>query len=183
MLPIERLVGTDRPAATSRRRFLAGVAVAGAGLTIGFGVPRVGSAADGQGAPAANVVTPFEGYVRIAPDNTVTVMAAHLEMGQGPYTGIATLVAEELDADWSQMRAEGGWGNPKLYGNLTSGGTFQVTGGSSSTPSSWDRYRHAGATARAMLVQAAAAAWGVPAGEITASKGAVTHASGRSASF
>ena len=89
----------------------------------------------------------------------MTVLSAHMDGGQGIYTGVATLVAEELDADWSKLRVEGAAGNPKLYGNLTWGGKVQGTGGSSSTASSWQRYRQAGALARAMLVQAAAEAW------------------------
>ena len=92
----------------------------------------------------------------IAPDNTVTVLSAHMDMGQGIYTGLATLVAEELDADWAQMRVEGAAGNLKLYGNMMWGGVAQGTGGSTAIPSSWDRYRQAGAAARAMLVEAAA---------------------------
>ena len=109
MLPIERLAGPERPpAATSRRRFLVGAAVGRCRpqhrLRPAARRPRPPRA---SGAAATNVVTPFDGFVRIAPDNTVTVLVAHLEMGQGPYTGLATLVAEELDADWSQMRAEG----------------------------------------------------------------------------
>ena len=117
------------------------------------------------------------------PDGTVTVLSAHMDGGQGIYTGVATLVAEELDADWSQLRVEGAAGNPKLYGNLTWGGAVQGTGGSSSIPSSWERYRHAGAIARAMLVEAAAQEWGVPAGEIQVEKGVISHASGKSAGF
>jgi isoquinoline 1-oxidoreductase beta subunit len=184
MLPIERLAGPERaPAATSRRRFLVGSAVAGAGLSIGFGLPRTAATTEGQGAAATNVVTPFEGYIRIAPDNTVTVLAAHLEMGQGPYTGIATLVAEELDADWSQMRAEGAWGNPKLYGNLAWGGNVQGTGGSTAMASSYMRYRKAGALARAMLVAAASQQWKVPAEQITVEKGVLTHPSGKHATM
>ena len=84
----------------------------------------------GQGAAATNVVTPFEGYIRIAPDNTVTVLSAHIEMGQGTYTGIATLVAEELDADWSQMRAEGACGQPQALRQPRLGRRVQGTGGS-----------------------------------------------------
>lgn len=161
----------------SRRSFLKGAALAGAGLTIGFraGVP-VAFAAD---AP----VNPLEAYVRIALDNTVTVLSAHMDMGQGIYTGLATLVAEELDADWAQMRGDGAWGNPKLYGNLAWGGYAQGTGGSTGIVSSWERYRQAGAVARAMLVQAAARAWGVPVGEITVEQGVVRHGAGRQATF
>ena len=106
-----------------------------------------------------------------------------MDMGQGIYTGTATLVAEELDADWTQMRVEGGAGNPKLYGNLMWGGAVQGTGGSTATASSFERYRRAGAMAHAMLVEAAAQQWNVPSGEITVANGVVSHASGPSASF
>ena len=93
---------------------------------------------------------PFAGYVAIAPDGTVTIYSAHMDMGQGIYHGTATLVNEELMADWSQIRVEGGSGNPVYYGNITWGGTVQGTGGSSGILSSFDRYRMAGATARVM---------------------------------
>jgi isoquinoline 1-oxidoreductase subunit beta len=161
----------------SRRQFLIGAAAAGAGLTIGFHVPR------GLSAQAADAANPINAYLRIAPDSSVTVLSAHMDGGQGIYTGIATLVAEELDADWSQLRVEGAAGNPGLYGNITWGGTVQGTGGSSSTTSSWERYRRAGAVARALLVQAAATAWAVPQDEITVEGGIVGHASGQSATF
>ena len=164
----------------SRRRFLRAGALAGAGLVVGWNLPA-GRLTSALAAEAAG--NPFEGYVRIAPDNTVTVLAAHMDMGQGIYIGTATLVAEELGADWSQMHVEGGSGNPKLYGNLMWGGAVQGTGGSTGLASSFDRYRQAGAVARAMLVAAAAADWGVPATEITVDKGTLTHASGKKATF
>jgi len=163
----------------SRRQFLVGAAATGAGLTIGFHVP-MGPASR---ALAAGTVNPINAYLRIAPDGAVMVLSAHMDGGQGIYTGVATLVAEELDADWSQLRVEGAAGNPQLYGNVTWGGTAQGTGGSSSIPSSWDRYRRAGAVARTMLVGAAADAWGVPKSEIRVEKGVVSHASGKSAGF
>lgn len=162
----------------SRRQFLAGAAATGAGLTISFRVPKAGA----EDAPA-EAVNPFNGYVAITPDNTVTILSAHMDMGQGCYHGIATLVAEELEADWSQLVVEGGAGNPKLYGNLIAGGAFQLTGGSSAMFSSFDRYRKAGAIARTMLVNAAAKQWNVPAAEIKAEKGVLSHASGKQATF
>ena len=113
-------------------------------------------------------------FVRIAPDNTVTVIAKHLEMGQGTYTGLATLVAEELDADWAQMRVEAAPADGKRYHNLM-WGEAQGTGGSSSLPNSYEQLRKAGATARAMLVAAAAERWKVPPAEITITKGVVEH--------
>jgi len=117
-------------------------------------------------------------FVRIAPDSTVTVIAKHLEMGQGTYTGLATLVAEELDADWAQMRVEGAPADAKRYNNLM-WGEAQGTGGSSSLANSYEQLRKAGATARAMLIAAAAERWKVPAADITVSKGVVEHRKSR----
>ncbi len=163
-------------AAPCRRSFMIGCAAVAGSLAVGFRPADAASAATGG-------VRPFNAYLRIAPDNSVTVIAAHMEMGQGIYDGIATLVADELDADWSQMRAIGGAGNPKLYGNVAWGGAVQGTGGSTGTTSSWERYRIAGAAARQMLVAAAAAEWRVPAAEIRVAKGVISHASGRTARF
>ena len=162
----------------SRRGFLKAGALAGAGLVVGLHLPsgRILPARAAEGGP-------FETYVRIAPDNTVTVMVAHMDMGQGIYTGTATLVAEELDAAWSQMRAEGAAGNPRLYGNLAWGGSVQGTGGSTGLASSFERYRRAGAMARVMLIDAAAKAWGVPAAEITVADGQMSHANGMKSGF
>jgi isoquinoline 1-oxidoreductase beta subunit len=164
----------------SRRGFLKSSALAAAGLTLGFHVPtgRLTSALAAEALPG-----PFHGYLTIGLDGTVTVRAAHMDMGQGIYTGTATLVAEELDADWAQMRAEGGWGNPKLFGNLAWGGEIQGTGGSTGTASSFLRYRQAGAAARAMLIEAAARMWGVPTDGITVESGLVRHPHGKQASF
>src|SRR3954469_9045278 len=141
----------------SRRRFIQGGAAAVAGLTIGFhwtaGVPKFASAAyaaDSAFAPNA--------FVRIGVDNTVTVLSKHLEMGQGVYTGLATIVAEELDADWSQVRVEGAPADASLYNNLQFG-PVQGTGGSSSIANSYDQLRKAGAAARALLIDAAAKEW------------------------
>src|SRR2546425_7306048 len=109
-------------------------------------------------------------FVRIGSDNTVTVIVKHLEMGQGTYTGLPTLVAEELDADWSQIRVGGAPADASRYNNLF-WGQAQGTGGSTALANSYEQLRKAGATARAMLVAAAAQKWGVPAGEIKVSKG------------
>jgi isoquinoline 1-oxidoreductase subunit beta len=165
----------------SRRHFLIGATATGAGLVVGYHL--LGRPASADTAADAPPINPFAGYVQIGADNRVTVLSAHMDMGQGCYNGIATLVAEELDADWAQMDVIGGSGNPLLYGNLTWGGKVQGTGGSSAMASSFERYRRAGATARAMLVAAAAQDWQVPVGEITVAKGVLAHASGRQASF
>lgn len=166
------------PAAPSRRHFLIGAAAVGAGLAVGF---RPAAAA--APAPAQAAATPFEAYVRIGADDRVEVIASQFEMGQGSWHGIATLVAEELDAAWPAVSVVGGSGDVSRYGNLAWGGAAQGTGGSTSMASSWERYRRAGATARAMLVAAAAEAWGVPAAEITVADGVVAHRSGRSSGF
>ncbi|MGX5735002.1 molybdopterin cofactor-binding domain-containing protein [Bosea thiooxidans] len=164
----------------SRRSLLAG---AGA-LVIGFHLPRAARAQSGAGAayrPGGNATFAPNAFIRVAPDSTVTVLVKHIEFGQGPFTGLATLAAEEMDAAWSQMRAEHAPADVKLYANLLFG--VQGTGGSTAIANSWEQMRKAGAAARVMLVQAAASAWKVPAGEITISEGVISHASGKKGSF
>lgn len=153
----------------------------GAGLILAFSVvpmKRLMAAA-----PAANAIpTDVNAFVQIAPDNTVTVMIKHLEMGQGVTTGLPTLVAEELDADWSQMRFAFAPADAAKYKNLASG--MQGTGCSTAVANYFEQLRTVGAKARAMLVQAAAQTWKVPAAEITVSKGVLSHAAtNRSATF
>jgi isoquinoline 1-oxidoreductase beta subunit len=160
----------------SRRGFLKVTAGAGAGLTLGI-FHGEGAAQPGAGAAPAPAA-----FVRIAPDDTVTIIVKHLEMGQGTYTGLPTLVAEELDASWSQVRVEGAPANARLYANL-SWGDAQGTGGSSAMANSFMQYRRAGAAARTMLVSAAAAQWKVPASAIVVKNGVVSHPSGRKATF
>jgi isoquinoline 1-oxidoreductase beta subunit len=121
--------------------------------------------------------------VRIGTDNTVTVIVKHLEMGQGTFTGLPTLVAEELDADWSQIRAEGAPADASRYNNLFMG-PMQGTGGSTAMANSYEQMRKAGAAARAMLVAAAAERWKVAPDSVTVARGAALHLpSGRRASF
>jgi isoquinoline 1-oxidoreductase subunit beta len=153
---------------------------AGGALTIAFWLP--GAEANAPSAPPKSAGLAPNAFVRIDADGTVTVLAKHVEMGQGAYTGLATLVAEELDADWAQVRVEGAPANAKLYNNLA-WGPFQGTGGSSSVANSYEQLRKAGATARALLVEAAAQRWNAPASEITVSRGVVQHGSGKSARF
>jgi isoquinoline 1-oxidoreductase beta subunit len=156
---------------TSRRGFLAG-----AGLVIGVAIaPKFLSAAP-TGVPAGGAaeLKPMNAFVKIGTDDTVTVLSKHIEFGQGPFTGLATLVAEELDADWSQMRAVHSPTDNKIYANLAFG--LQGTGGSSSIANAYEQMRKAGATARAMLIAAAAEEWSVPAAEITVEKGRLKHA-------
>lgn len=161
----------------SRRGFLVSASATATGLVVGF--RTVETAADA--AQAAGVANPFEAYLEIASDGTVTVFSSQFDMGQGSYHGIATLVVEELGCDWSQIQVKGAFGPTAHYGNLAWGGAVQGTGGSTSMATSWERYRRAAATARAMLVSAAAEAWQVPVDEVTLEKGQITHAgSGRS---
>ncbi|SNR41917.1 xanthine dehydrogenase family protein molybdopterin-binding subunit [Paracoccus sediminis] len=159
---------------TTRRGFLAG----GTGLVLALTLPV------GRGRAQMTVTGPFapNAFVRIGTDDLVTVTIKHIEMGQGPYTGLATLVAEELDADWAQMRAEAAPADDTLYANLAFGA--QGTGGSTAIANSFMQMRKAGAAARAMLVAAAAQEWDVPASEITVKAGVIAHSgSGRSSGF
>ena len=156
----------------SRRRFLQ----SSAGLTLGFCLPGVAIADGPNGAPK-----PFapNAFLRIDPDDTVTVIAKHLEMGQGSHTGLATILADELDADWSRVRVEGAPADATRYNNLL-WGPMQGTGGSSAIANSWEQLRKAGATGRAMLVSAAARQWQVAEDDIRVQAGVVSHpASGR----
>src|SRR5688572_4292063 len=163
----------------SRRDVLKAAAV----LTVAFWLPR-GAGATRQGAEgAAGSALEPNAFVRIGADDTVTVFAKHLEMGQGVYTGLATIVAEELDADWKSIRVEGAPADAKRYNNLAFG-PMQGTGGSSSISNSYDQLRKAGATARALLVTAAAQRWKVPAADVTVTSGIVEHKpSGKRARF
>ena len=169
----------------SRRVFLKSTAAAGAGLTLGLYVGEALAQASGPGktigAAAAGTFEP-NAFIRIGRDNTVTVVVKHLEMGQGVYTGLPTLIAEELDAAWSQVRVEGAPADAARYNNLF-WGPAQGTGGATAMANSFDQYRQAGAAARAMLIAAAAAQWKVPADAIQVKGGVVSHASGRKATF
>jgi isoquinoline 1-oxidoreductase beta subunit len=131
---------------------------------------------------------PVHPYVRIHPDGTVVAYSNQIEMGQGAHTGLATIVAEELDADFASVRvvnaangAKPGGGD--VYGTPAGGGFVQLTGASTSTVGFWARYRLAAAQARARLAAAAAQAWGVPAEEVEISSGVVSHPGGKRAGF
>jgi isoquinoline 1-oxidoreductase beta subunit len=172
------------PRQPTRRAFLQGAGTATAvALTIGFEWAASARRALATPAPAAGAPFAPNAFVRIGADNSVTVIAKHVELGQGAYTGIATVLAEELDADWSLVRVESAPADAKRYANLVFG-TLQGTGGSSAMANSWAQLREAGGKARAMLLSAAAAAWHVPVAELTAQKSVVYHAaSKRQASF
>ena len=154
----------------SRRGFLKGTAVLGGGLVVAFVIPgahRFAAAAENQG----NVFAP-NAFLRIGNDNTVTVLLGHSEMGQGIWTGLTMLIAEELDADWSKIKVEHSPASAADYGMAGFGG-MQITGGSTSTWMEFDRYRQAGAAARLMLIEAAAKRFNVPPSQIHTESGVV----------
>ncbi|MGY3573746.1 isoquinoline 1-oxidoreductase beta subunit [Bradyrhizobium sp. USDA 4504] len=153
----------------NRRAFVIGTATAGAGLALGldlpFGGPAVVRAADG--APEVNA------WVVIRPDDTVVIRIARSEMGQGTLTGLAQLVAEELECDWSKVTTE--YPTPgQSVARKRAWGDFS-TGGSRGIRTSQDYVRKGGATARVMLIQAAANEWKVPASECKAVNSVITH--------
>jgi isoquinoline 1-oxidoreductase subunit beta len=136
---------------------------------------------------AEELADPVHPYVRIQDDGTVVAYSNQIEMGQGAHTGLATIVAEELDADFASVRvvnaANGTRPGGDVYGTPAGGGFIQLTGASTSTKGYWDRYRLAAAQARARLVAAAAEAWQVPAGEVEVASGILRHPSGKRAGF
>ncbi len=183
---LARVAGTRAappPVGVTRRGVLASGAAGGLVVAIGGWLPRPAEAAAGQGAEGGAAKAVFEPnqFVSVGTDNIVTIVSKHHEMGQGNTTGLATLAADELDADWSLVRTEYAGANVRLYANLAFG--MQGTGGSSAIANSFMQYRTAGATARAMLVAAAAQAWNVPADEIRTSNSVLTHTSGKRATY
>jgi isoquinoline 1-oxidoreductase subunit beta len=166
----------------TRREFLktAG-SVTTVALTIGF--EWLGPSRRAAAVVAGPTVFAPNAFLRIGADNSVTIIAKHVEMGQGAYTGIATVLAEELDADWAQVRVESAPANAKLYANLVFG-TLQGTGGSSAMANSWMQLREAGAKGRAMLLTAASQEWKIPVAELNVDKGVISHSgSKRQATF
>ena len=160
----------------NRRNFIKITGLAGGGLVLAMSLGPTAKTALAQAKPAATV---FEAnpYVQIKTDGTVVLFAKNPEVGQGVKTSLPMIVAEELDADWTKVHVEQAVIDAKLYGP-------QVAGGSTSTPTNWDNLRRAGATARAMLVSAAATTWKVPESEITTANGVAYHrASNRSATY
>jgi isoquinoline 1-oxidoreductase beta subunit len=155
-----------------------GAAVVGGSLLVGA-CSRTDLMSMGAKKPDFGAFGPF---VRIAPDGAVTVISKHIEFGQGTASGLAAIIAEEMDADWDRVKVELAPGDTKAYANTLLG--IQGTGGSTAINEAWDQSRKAGAAARALFVQAASNAWKVPAGEITVKDGIVTHtASAKSAPF
>ncbi len=161
----------------TRRSVLAGVAVAGGALTLGFEIPF-----ERRAPRAANGGLEIMAWIVIEPDDTVIIRVAKSEMGQGIFTALPMLVAEELECDWSKVRAEYAAPQENLRRDRAWGDMF--TGGSRSIRNSHEFLRRAGATARHMLVGAAAAQWNVRVSECRAENSVITHLpSGRTVSF
>lgn len=160
-------------AATSpgRRDFLKASALAGGGLVVAFALPGCGR----KEALGSTVGGMPNAWLRIAGDNTITVLVDKSEMGQGVYTALPMLMAEELEVPLAAVQVEAAPPGPE-YVNRAIG--VQITGGSTSVREGWDKLREAGATARVMLVQAAAAAWGVEPSECRVEGGRVLNAGG-----
>ncbi|HTD92014.1 MAG TPA: molybdopterin cofactor-binding domain-containing protein, partial [Burkholderiales bacterium] len=157
----------------ARRDFIVKTAAAGGGLALGFNLHGLTGEALAQGA-AASATPELNAWVAIKPDDTVVIRIARSEMGQGTLTGLAQLVAEELDCDWSKVKTEHinpgqNLANKRVWGDMS-------TGGSRGIRTSQDYVRRAGASARMMLLQAAADEWKVPVGELTVDKGVISHA-------
>lgn len=156
-----------------RRALLKAGALAGGGLMLTASLPMVARAATGASAEPAMLTA----YIKIAPDNSITIVGKNPEIGQGIKTMLPMLIAEELDADWdSQVRIEQAKFDPQKYG-------FQFAGGSFATPMNWLPMRQTGAAAREMLIAAAAQRWGVAPSSLRAEKGRIVDASGRSLTF
>jgi isoquinoline 1-oxidoreductase beta subunit len=170
----------SKSSAMPRREFLKTSTVIGSGLWIAAYVPEL-AARPLSNAPANPTVFAPNAFIRIASDDSVTIISNHSEMGQGIYTSLPMLLNEELEADWSKIKVEAAPVDP-AYNHTVFG--VQMTGGSTTTPSEWERFRKMGAMARLMLIDAAAQKWGVPAAECRVEKGVVSHAAtGKQAAY
>src|ERR1700686_4762140 len=166
-------------AVVGRRGFIKNGAAIGGGLLVSLHAPLAGRTSDALAAGEKDFA--LNAFVRIGTDESVTVISAHSEMGQGIYTSLPMLLNEELQADWSKIRVEAAPVD-KVYDHPVFG--MQMTGGSTTSPAEWERYRKMGALARTMLVTAAAQQWSVDAASCHVAKGFVLHsASGRRATY
>ena len=160
----------EKTNSASRRQFLKTSALAGGGLLLGFHIPAFGKL------PGTTAATDFipNAFIRIGTDGIITVIVNHSEMGQGSYTALPMMLADELDADWNNVRFESA-PVEAVYNHPAFG--MMATGGSTSTWVEWDRFRKAGATARQMLIEAAAQTWNVEASTCKTENGYVIHTS------
>jgi isoquinoline 1-oxidoreductase subunit beta len=159
------------PTMVGRREFIRTGAAIGGGLLVSLYAPLPSEAGNALAAEEKDFA--LNAFVRIGTDESVTVISAHSEMGQGIYTSLPMLLNEELQADWSKIRVEAAPVD-KVYNHPVFG--VQMTGGSTTSPAEWERYRKMGATARVMLIEAAATKWGVEASTCRVEKGVVVHA-------
>jgi isoquinoline 1-oxidoreductase subunit beta len=159
------------PAMVGRREFIRTGAAIGGGLLVSLYAPLPGGPSSALAAEEKDFA--LNAFVRIGTDESVTVISAHSEMGQGIYTSLPMLLNEELEADWSKIHVEAAPVD-KVYNHPVFG--VQMTGGSTTSPAEWERYRKMGATARVMLIEAAATRWGVEARTCRVEKGVVVHA-------
>ena len=160
----------------TRRDLVVGATLVGGALLVGC------SPGDLLSVGAKEDFGAFGPFIKIGADGAVTVISKHIEFGQGNHAGLAAIVAEELDADWTKVKVEQAPAIAKVYANTGMG--VQGTGGSSAISNSWTQLRQAGAGAKAMFVEAAANKWNAPAGEITVKDSVVSHAkTGKSATF
>src|SRR6266436_6598949 len=167
------------PAMVGRREFIRTGAAIGGGLLVSLYAPLPDGSGSALAAEEKGIAV--NAFVRIGTDESVTVISAHSEMGQGIYTSLPMLLNEELQADWSKIHVEAAPVD-KVYNHPVFG--MQMTGGSTTSPAEWERYRKVGATARIMLVEAAATKWGVEASSCRVEKGVVIHgATGRRATY
>lgn len=162
-----------------RRKFLQSAAAGGGAFVLGFYWPAAGHAADEQSGSPEDRFIP-NAFIRIDRKNWVTVIVGRSEMGQGVLTSLPQIVAEELDADWAKVRWQQSPAHPDYN---RPGAPLMITGGSFSVRSSWEPLRKAGATARAMLVAAAAETWGVDAGALRTENSMVIGPGGRKLSY
>jgi isoquinoline 1-oxidoreductase beta subunit len=161
-LPLDRL---------DRRTFLRVTALAGGGLMLAPYLETLGGIAGAAEEQSLGV------FVRIAADGAITIVAKNPEIGQGVKTMLPVLIADELGADWNDVKIEQADSDPARYGD-------QFAGGSRATPNNWEPMRRVGAAGRALLVKAAATTWGVPESECRAAASVVTHTpSGRTLGF
>jgi isoquinoline 1-oxidoreductase subunit beta len=163
----------------ARRKFIKDSAALMGGLVIGFYLPMKGGRAYAADAPP-KLIYPPNAFIRIAPDDSITIVINKSEMGQGVYTSLAMLIAEELEADWSRISVESA---PVAAVYNHTAFPMQMTGGSTSIASSWEQLRRVGASGRILLIRAAAQQWGVPESECHAANSQVTHASGKKISY
>jgi isoquinoline 1-oxidoreductase beta subunit len=162
--------------ALNRRDFLQVSSMAGGGFMIALYAPKLNGLLPATSHQLPADYTP-SAFIRITPDNVITIIAKNPEIGQGVKTHLPMIIADELDVDWAQVKIEQGDFNPTLYGG-------QGAGGSTATPTNWDLLRRVGAYGRSLMVEAAAQTWSVPAAELTTASGRVHHrSSNRSATY